>query len=121
MARIDNNDYVDWLNQRAMRGRSFFTKDDFEGAFGNITEGSRAVALSRLVEGGWFTGKAMLTTYHLEELVGTKVRALYQRKKGRDLFDLYTALTARELELVDVKVIEADLSVHKPLMARFVF
>ena len=53
MARIDNNDYIDWLNQRAMRGRSFFTKDDFEGAFGNITGGSRAVALSRLVEGGW--------------------------------------------------------------------
>ena len=25
MARIDNNDYVDWLNQRAMRGKSFFT------------------------------------------------------------------------------------------------
>lgn len=53
MVRIDNNDYIDWLNQRAMRGRSFFTKDDFEGAFGNITGGSRAVALSRLVEGGW--------------------------------------------------------------------
>ena len=35
----------------------------------------------------------MLTTYHLDELVGTKLRALYQRKKGRDLFDLYTALS----------------------------
>ena len=54
------------------------------------------------VENGWFTGEAKLTTYHLEELVGTKVRALYQRKKGRDLFDLYTALTARELDVEQV-------------------
>lgn len=53
MTKSDTNDYIDWLNQRAMRGKSFFTKDDFEGAFDNITEGSRAVALSRLVEGGW--------------------------------------------------------------------
>jgi predicted nucleotidyltransferase component of viral defense system len=28
----------------------------------------------------------------LEELLGTKLRALYQRRKGRDLFDLYIAL-----------------------------
>lgn len=33
-----------------------------------------------------------MTTYPLEELLGTKLRALYQRKKGRDLFDLYYAL-----------------------------
>ena len=51
--REDSNDYIDWLNQRAMRGKSFFTKDDFNGAFGNVTEGSRAVALSRLADGGW--------------------------------------------------------------------
>jgi predicted nucleotidyltransferase component of viral defense system len=29
----------------------------------------------------------------LKELVGTKLRALYQRKKGRDLYDIYKALT----------------------------
>ncbi|MCS6974001.1 nucleotidyl transferase AbiEii/AbiGii toxin family protein [Thermaurantimonas aggregans] len=33
-----------------------------------------------------------ITTYQLEELLGTKLRALYQRKKGRDLFDLSMAL-----------------------------
>ncbi|MBQ0114314.1 MAG: hypothetical protein KBT10_00325 [Bacteroidales bacterium] len=53
MARIKTNDYIDWLNQKAMRGKSFFTKDEFNVSFGNITEGSRAVALSRLVDGGW--------------------------------------------------------------------
>lgn len=41
---------------------------------------------------GWFTGKCNLTGYLLEELLGTKLRALYQRRKGRDLFDLYWAL-----------------------------
>ena len=35
------------------------------------------------VESSWFTGEAQLMTYHLEELVGTKMRALYQRKKGQ--------------------------------------
>lgn len=46
-----------------------------------------------LVENSWFTGQAELTTYQFNELLGTKLRALYQRKKGRDLFDLYVALT----------------------------
>lgn len=40
----------------------------------------------------WFTGAADLRTYVLDELLGTKLRALYQRKKGRDLFDLALAL-----------------------------
>ena len=46
------------------------------------------------VENSWFTGQAELTTYNFNELLGTKMRALYQRKKGRDLFDLYVGLTA---------------------------
>ena len=37
-----------------------------------------------------------MTTYQFEELMGTKLRALYQRKKGRDLFDLHKGLMARE-------------------------
>lgn len=37
-------------------------------------------------------GTAFLKTYELEEMAGTKMRALYQRKKGRDLFDLYIIL-----------------------------
>jgi len=43
------------------------------------------------VDSRWFSGSAPILTYHLDELMGTKVRALYQRKKGRDLFDLWTA------------------------------
>jgi predicted nucleotidyltransferase component of viral defense system len=40
----------------------------------------------------WFSGEAIVTSYSLEELLGTKLRALYQRKKGRDLFDLSVIL-----------------------------
>lgn len=40
----------------------------------------------------WFRGACEINTYHLDELLGTKLRALYQRRKGRDLFDLSTAL-----------------------------
>lgn len=37
----------------------------------------------------WFSGNCLIPTYELEELMGTKLRALYQRKKGRDLFDIW--------------------------------
>jgi len=40
------------------------------------------------VESKWFSGKAEIKTYNINELLGTKLRALYQRSKGRDLFDL---------------------------------
>lgn len=44
------------------------------------------------VKSQWFTKGATITTFALEELLGTKLRALYQRKKGRDLFDLTAAI-----------------------------
>ena len=45
------------------------------------------------VKSSWFTGSCNITTYRLEELLGTKLRALYQRRKGRDLYDMFKALT----------------------------
>jgi predicted nucleotidyltransferase component of viral defense system len=51
----------------------------------------------------------MLTTYEPEELLGTKLRALYQRKKGRDLFDLFTAMQRLE---PDVDKILASYKVY---------
>ena len=44
------------------------------------------------VRNRWFTGDAQVNTFAIEELLGTKLRALYQRRKGRDLFDLWYAL-----------------------------
>jgi len=37
------------------------------------------------------TAKVAIPTYSLDELLATKLRALYQRRKGRDLFDLWYA------------------------------
>ena len=42
----------------------------------------------------WFEGQSKVVTYTIEELLGTKLRALYQRRKGRDLFDLWLGITA---------------------------
>ena len=44
------------------------------------------------VNSRWYSCNCQITTYQLDELLGTKLRALYQRRKGRDLFDLYKAL-----------------------------
>lgn len=44
------------------------------------------------IDNQWFSGQCSVTTYRLDELLGTKLRALYQRRKGRDLFDLHKAL-----------------------------
>ena len=50
----------------------------------------------------WFSGSCKATTYHLEELLGTKLRALYQRRKGRDLFDLWKALSTQNLNTENI-------------------
>ncbi len=51
------------------------------------------------VNNTWFNGSCKLTTFEIDELLGTKLRALYQRKKGRDLFDLYWALKNRDVDI----------------------
>ncbi len=45
------------------------------------------------VASSWFSGSAEVATFALPELVATKLRALFQRSKGRDLFDLWLAIT----------------------------
>ena len=56
------------------------------------------------VDNPWFSGSADIHTYQPEELLATKLRALYQRKKGRDLYDLWLAL--RSLMLDDEQVVK---------------
>ncbi|MBC8266341.1 MAG: nucleotidyl transferase AbiEii/AbiGii toxin family protein [Flavobacteriales bacterium] len=53
------------------------------------------------VNSEWFVGKAKIRTYNINELLGTKLRALYQRSKGRDLFDL------------DYSRLNMDLNIHQ--------
>lgn len=51
-----------------------------------------AVSRPFSVHSPWFEGRAEVPTYALDELLATKLRALYQRRKGRDLFDLRMGL-----------------------------
>lgn len=50
----------------------------------------------------WFSGRCEIITFALDELVGTKLRALYQRKKGRDLYDLQLALNSGKIDVTRV-------------------
>ena len=56
------------------------------------------VAVPFTVDSRWFRGSARVTTFTVEELLGTKLRALYQRKKGRDLFDLWYTLQKTQVD-----------------------
>lgn len=44
------------------------------------------------VENGWYRGNAEIVSFAPEEIFGTKLRALLQRNKNRDLFDLHHGL-----------------------------
>ena len=50
----------------------------------------------------WYTGEVKIRTYNINELLGTKLRALYQRSKGRDLFDLDFARLHMNLDLDEI-------------------
>jgi len=63
------------------------------------------------VSSRWFEGDCQICSYELDELLGTKLRALYQRKQGRDLFDLATAL--ENPEVTPERIIAAFLEYMK--------
>ena len=44
------------------------------------------------VDSDWYRGKTEIASFEPEELFGTKLRALLQRRKNRDLFDLHHGL-----------------------------
>lgn len=54
------------------------------------------IAIEHAVESRWWEGEARVPTFALTEMMATKLRALYQRGKGRDLFDLWLVLTNDE-------------------------
>jgi predicted nucleotidyltransferase component of viral defense system len=61
----------------------------------NVTERFQVLPLQEIplsIASEWFQGDASILTYDLDELMATKLKALYQRKKGRDLFDLWLVL-----------------------------
>lgn len=67
----------------------------------NTHERSPALPLTsrpHQVDSSWWSGKANIRTFQPAELMATKIRALYQRSKGRDLFDLWLALEHLHLQ-----------------------
>ena len=62
----------------------------------NTTEHFQVMDTNNVVfgfESQWFSGKSIVAVNQLEELMATKIRALYQRRKGRDLFDLWVVFS----------------------------
>ena len=53
-------------------------------------------ALPLDVANPWFVGRAAISTFSREEMLATKLRALLQRDRGRDLYDLAHALEVFE-------------------------
>ncbi|MEN8114360.1 MAG: nucleotidyl transferase AbiEii/AbiGii toxin family protein, partial [Actinomycetota bacterium] len=71
----------------------------------NTHERSPALPHERVrhsIDTTWFARSADVLTFQTAELVATKPRALYQRNKGRDLFDLWLALTDLEVPPSDI-------------------
>jgi predicted nucleotidyltransferase component of viral defense system len=63
-----------------------------ETNFGESTPVDKHIKLDYAVDSDWWAGQAQVRTFPIEEILGTKVRALCQRRKGRDLFDLWIGL-----------------------------
>jgi len=80
----------------------------------NTHETSPASPLIRIpfsVQTAWFAGEAEVLTFTTAELVSTKLRAMFQRSKGRDLFDLWLALTHMNVAPRDIL---ASFSPYRP-------
>ena len=77
----------------------------------NVTERQPFMPVVELPFSVPFRGQALVArvnSYDIHEMLGTKLRALFQRKQGRDLFDLYWALSATNIvSVVPERVVHA--------------
>jgi len=76
----------------------------------NVTERSPHRAVVGIPFAFAFRGAtvaAQVNGYDIHEMLGTKLRALFQRKRGRDLFDLYWALAKATPAVQPKAVIES--------------
>jgi predicted nucleotidyltransferase component of viral defense system len=64
--------------------------------FGSVVDVRFALASRPL------TADVLIPTYSIDELLATKLRALYQRRKGRDLFDIWWAGQRAEISPPDI-------------------
>lgn len=78
------------------------------------------VTLPFSMKNPWFSGQTSIPTFSIEEMLATKLRALLQRNKGRDLYDLDHALnvfedlnTNRIIDLFQKYLDRAELSISR--------
>jgi predicted nucleotidyltransferase component of viral defense system len=91
----------------------------------NTTEHFKALPLKSInysIESEWFAGKTNIITYEIDELIATKLRALYQRNKGRDLFDLWLVLKNKLIAPAKVaEIFHKYADYNKELISRAMF
>ena len=78
----------------------------------NVTERKSYRPISLLPFSYLFRDEIVATTvngFEIHEMLGTKMRALFQRRRGRDLFDLYWALTEAGTPVNPAEIIELFL------------
>jgi len=85
-----------------------------------ITAFDPTVLMPFAIDNPWFSGQADIPTFTNEEMLATKLRALLQRDKGRDLYDLAHALeifpelnTPRVVELFGEYLAATDLEITR--------
>ena len=99
---------VYWLT-KAQTGRNLRIKIEI-----NTNERSFALPIYGVrhsINSSWYTTSAAIAIFRNEEIAATKLRALYQRSKGRDLFDLW--LLANEVK-VDAGLVREVFTVYRP-------
>jgi predicted nucleotidyltransferase component of viral defense system len=78
----------------------------------NVTERKPHLPIVELPFEFTFAGERVQTRvngYDIHEMLGTKLRALFQRRRGRDLFDLYWALTQAQPPVRPEKIVQCFL------------
>lgn len=91
----------------------------------NTTEHFHQQPLEKMrysIRSEWFSGNAEITTYNIDELIATKLRALFQRRKGRDLFDLWLVLKHNLINPEKViSIFKAYMNYNNQVVSRFTF
>jgi hypothetical protein len=65
------------------------------------------------VQNGWYAASTSLVSFEAEELFATKLRALLQRRKNRDLFDLNEGLLQLEFDSEKIVACFAHYLAHE--------
>jgi predicted nucleotidyltransferase component of viral defense system len=76
----------------------------------NVTERTPHRPIARMELRHSFRGQdavAIVNGFDIHEMLGTKMRAMFQRRRGRDLFDLYWALTNSPTPVEPASIVES--------------